>query len=298
MTIRDTVGVYDQSEFADNPEMRCSIVLILDVSESMAGDKIDTVNRALVKFRDIIREDPVTALRADVALIEFDHEARVALDFTNGADFEAPVLAPQGETNFSKPVNVALDLIEARKQSYRDAGVAYYRSLAYFLTDGIPTHDDPDSLAQAARRLTAAEENRSVAFFSFIIGNDYGIPEFLIEGDKVEQFLRVIGFSYEELFDAGALGDGAEGSTGLNIVRVAELTDTGVTELMQRCVSAGVMRTAVGELTALAPRAPVELTNMAQLDGSIQWLSRSVTSVSRSQPGEAIRLPEPDYLNF
>ena len=76
MTIRDTVGVYDQSEFADNPEMRCSIVLILDVSESMAGDKIDTVNHALVKFRDIIREDPVTALRADVALIEFNHEAR------------------------------------------------------------------------------------------------------------------------------------------------------------------------------------------------------------------------------
>ena len=37
MTIRDTVGVYDQTEFADNPEARCSIVLILDVSGSMAG---------------------------------------------------------------------------------------------------------------------------------------------------------------------------------------------------------------------------------------------------------------------
>ena len=37
MTIRDTVGVYDQTEFADNPEARCSIVFILDVSGSMAG---------------------------------------------------------------------------------------------------------------------------------------------------------------------------------------------------------------------------------------------------------------------
>ena len=36
MTMRDTVGVYDQAEFADNPEARCSIVLILDVSGSMA----------------------------------------------------------------------------------------------------------------------------------------------------------------------------------------------------------------------------------------------------------------------
>ena len=89
MSIRDTIGVYDQMEFADNPEARCSIVLILDVSGSMAGAKIHTVNQALVKFRDIIREDSVTALRADVAVIEFDHEARVVQDFVNGTDFEA-----------------------------------------------------------------------------------------------------------------------------------------------------------------------------------------------------------------
>ena len=297
MSIRDTVGVYDQTEFADNPEARCSIVFILDVSESMQGVKIDTLNQALVKFRNMIREDSVTALRADVAIIEFDDEARV-YDFTNGTDFEAPVLAPQGGTNFSQPVNVALDLIEARKQSYRDNGVAYYRSLAYFLTDGIPTDDDPGQLAQAARRLAAAEENRSVAFFSFIISQGADYPDWLVDGDKVEDFLRVLGFSYEELIAAGATGDGTEGATGLNLGRVAELANTGVTELMERCVSAGIMRTSVGELTKLAPRPPQELTNMAQLEGSIQWLSRSVAAVSQSQPGDSIRLPQPDYLNF
>jgi hypothetical protein len=56
--------VYDTAEFADNPEARCSIVLILDVSGSMEGTPIATVNQALGKFRDIIREDLVTALRA------------------------------------------------------------------------------------------------------------------------------------------------------------------------------------------------------------------------------------------
>ena len=90
MSIQDTVGVYDQAEFADNPEARCSIVLILDVSRSMTGPPVDTVNRALIKFRDIIREDSVTALRADVAVIAFDHEARVVQDFTNGTDFDPP----------------------------------------------------------------------------------------------------------------------------------------------------------------------------------------------------------------
>ena len=298
MNIRDTVGVYDQSEFADNPEARCSIVLILDVSSSMGGLKIDTVNQALGKFRDIIREDSVTALRADVVVIEFDHEARVVQDFTNGMDFEPPVLSVKGGTNYSKAVNLALDIIEARKQSYRDGGIAYYRSLAYFLTDGIPTDDNPDDLASAARRLVGVEENRGIAFFSFIITDSDIGPEFLIDGDKVEEFFRLVGVSLEALTAAGAFGDGSEGLTGLDLTKFAELADTSVPEIMERSVKAGVMRTPVGELTKLAPRPPVELTNMEQLDGSIQWLSRSVAAVSQSQPGDSIRLPLPDYLNF
>ena len=298
MSIRDKVGVYDQMEFADNPEARCSIVLILDVSESMQGVKIDTVNRALVKFRDIIKGDPVTALRADVAVIAFDQEAWVAQDFTNGTDFEPPLLSTHGGTNYSQAVNMALDLIETRKQSYRDGGIAYYRSLAYFLTDGIPTHDDPGHLAQTSRRLATVEDNRGVAFFSFIISNDDGIPEFSIDSDKVADCFRLIGVDRESLAAAGALGDGSEGATGLNLGRVAELVGASAPELIERCVRAGVMRTSVDELSKLAPRPPVQLTNMEQLDGSIQWLSRSVVAVSVSQPGDNIRLPQPDYLDF
>ena len=297
MSIQDTVGVYDQTEFADNPEARCPIVLMLDVSGSMAGAKIDTLNHALSKFGEIIREDPVTALRADVAVVAFNHEAWPVLDFTNGTDFEAPVLDASGDTNFSLPVNMALDLVEARKQSYRDAGVAYYRSLAYFLTDGIPD-DDPADLDRTARRLARAEKNRSIAFFSFLIGDGDDIPDFSISGDKMPEFFRLAGHSYEELDAAGAFGSSGESATGLNLYKVAELAGVSVREFVEQCVDEGVMRTAIRELTRLAPRPPVELTNMEQLEGSIQWLSRSVAAVSQSQPGDSIRLPEPDYLNF
>ena len=231
MTIQDSVGVYDQAEFAGNPEARCSIVLILDVSGSMGGLKIQTVNQALVKFGEIIKEDTVTALRADVAIIEFDHEARVVQDFTNGTDFEPPTLAVKGGTNYSKAVNLALDITEARKQSYRDGGIAYYRSLAYFLTDGYPEHDNDADLGKAKARLAELEQNNSVAFFCFGIGS----PDLPAD---------------------------------------------------------------MSELAKLAPREPKELTNMEQLEGSIEWLSRSVAAISQSQVGDRIRLPEPDYLDF
>ena len=231
MTIQDSVGVYDAAEFAGNPEARCPIVLILDVSWSMEGRKFDTVKRALSKLRDIIREDPVTALRADVAVIAFAGTAQVVQDFTNGTDFEPPVLKLTDATNFSKAINLALDIIEARKESYRDGGIAYYRGLAYFLTDGEPEHDNRRDLDQAAARLIEMEENRSIAFFAFGI------------------------------------------SDGRN-------------------------RADMKALAKLAPRQPVELTNMEQMDGSIQWLSRSVAAVSQSQPGDSIRLPQQDFLDF
>ena len=297
MSIQDSVGVYNQAEFADNPEARCSIVFILDVSESMQGVKIDTVNQALVKFSNMIREDSVTALRADVAIIAFDNIAWVLQDFTNGTDFEAPLLEVGGGTNFSLPVNMALDLIEARKQSYRDGGIAYYRSLAYFLTDGIP-NDDPADLERAARRLAAVEQNRSIAFFPFLIGSGDGVPDFSISVDKVLDFFKLTGFSMEQLDAAGAFGDGAEGARGLDLGRVAELTRESVPQLVERCVRAGVMRTATGELAKLAPRPPLELTKHGAVGRLHQWLSRSVAAVSQSQPGDSIRLPQPDYLNF
>lgn len=231
MTIRDSLGGYDAAEFADNPEARCPIVLILDVSFSMKGRKFETVKHALTKFRDIIREDPVTALRADVAVIDFAGAAQVVQDFTNGTDFEPPNLNLRGYTNFSKAIDLALDILEARKQSYRDGGIAYYRGLAYFLTDGEPEHDNRRDLDRVAARLVEMEENRSIAFFAF------GISD-------------------------------------------------------------GNNRADMKALAKLAPRQAVELTSMEQLDGSIQWLSRSVAAVSQSQPGESIRLPQQDFLDF
>ena len=233
MSVRDSIGVYDAAEFADNPEARCPIVLVLDTSMYMGGPSAATLQRALFKFRDSIREDPVTSLRADLAVVTFDDDFRVVQDFTNGATFEPPVLTASGGTNFSKAVNLALDTIEARKQSYREGGVGYYRSLAYFLTDGNPEHDNNADLERAAARLAEAEAGKHLAFFSFLVRDP-------------------------------------------------------------------ARRTDMSQLAKLAPmiRPPVELVSMDQLTSSIVWLSKSVTALSHSQPGEGVRLPSPDYLDI
>lgn len=280
----DSSGVYDTAEFADNPEARCPVVLILDTSASMAGPRIERVNQALAKFRDGIREDTLTSLRADVAVIAFNHEARLVRDFTNGATFEPPVLTADGLTNYSRAINLALDRIEARKQSYREGGVAYYRSLAYFLTDSLPT-DAPGERAQAAMRLAEAEKNRSVAFFSFIIMNTDRLFD-------PEDIAKLTGMDIKDVYDFIEFSDHGDSST-IDLYGIAKLTGISHDKLWE------LGRTPVDYLEQLVPsqRPPVALTDLEQLAGSIEWLSRSVAAISHSQPGEGIRLPPQQFRN-
>lgn len=66
----------DQAEFADNPEPRCPVVLALDTSGSMAGNAILELNQGLRAFGAALRSDPLAALRVEVAVVTFGGKVR------------------------------------------------------------------------------------------------------------------------------------------------------------------------------------------------------------------------------
>src|SRR5512133_3968976 len=67
----------DQAEFADNPEPRCPVVLVLDTSGSMKGEPITELNQGLFEFGQTLRKDRLTSLRVEVALVTFGGRVRV-----------------------------------------------------------------------------------------------------------------------------------------------------------------------------------------------------------------------------
>ena len=67
---------FDQAEFADNPEPRCPVVLVLDTSGSMHGTPIVELNEGLRAFAEAIRNDRLAALRVEVAVISFGGKVR------------------------------------------------------------------------------------------------------------------------------------------------------------------------------------------------------------------------------
>ena len=157
---------FDEVEFADNPEPRIPVALIVDRSGSMYGDGIRAVNDAIARFKADVSQDPVASLRAEIALVAFDHTTDVH-DFVLVQDFNPPTLTAGGGTKMSVAVIEALDLLAQRKQTYRDNGISYYRPFAVLITDGYPEHDTRQQVAEAQARIVSEEAGRHVAFFTF-----------------------------------------------------------------------------------------------------------------------------------
>src|SRR5690348_14209944 len=93
--------------FADNPENRCPVVLVLDNSGSMGGAPIRSLNEGLQQFRDELFADSLAAKRVEVAIVTFG-PVTVVNDFTTVQHFYAPTLSTAGDTPMGAAVEKAV----------------------------------------------------------------------------------------------------------------------------------------------------------------------------------------------
>ncbi|WP_427160531.1 vWA domain-containing protein [Aliinostoc sp. HNIBRCY26] len=148
-------------EFVENPENRCPVILLLDTSGSMRGQPIQELNRGLAAFREDVLKDAQASLSVEVAIVTFG-PVRLMQDFVTIDQFTPPKLEAEGVTPMGQAIEYALDLLENRKQTYKDNGILYYRPWVFLITDGAPT----DSWEGAAQRVREAEERRRLSFFT------------------------------------------------------------------------------------------------------------------------------------
>lgn len=152
---------FDVSEFVDNPEPRCPCLLLLDTSGSMAGAPIDELNAGLQTFAQQLLNDGLAAKRVEVAVMSFG-PVRIQSQFCAAMSFHAPTLRAEGATPMGEAIIQGLDLVEQRKQVYREQGISYYRPWVFLITDGSPT----DDWRPAAQRISAGEERKAFSFFA------------------------------------------------------------------------------------------------------------------------------------
>jgi uncharacterized protein YegL len=169
----------DSVEFADNPDPRCPCVLLLDTSGSMEGVPIAALNEGLLAFQRDIKEDELAQRRTEIALVTFgsggvqvqnhttgqmhpvSDSSRLEDTFITAGEFRPPTLAAGEYTPMGQAIHVGLNILQERKQQYRDNAIAYYRPWMFLVSDGQPT----DQWSEAAQRVHAEVGNDGLVFF-------------------------------------------------------------------------------------------------------------------------------------
>jgi len=199
----------DQAEFADNPEPRCPVVLLLDTSGSMQGDPIRELNEGLRAFDSAVKADRLASLRVEVAIVTFGGSVQ-AIDVQSGGahtipfdaqrafvtvdGFHPPTLAANSNTPMGEAVRRALTLLRERKEIYKQNGMDYFRPWMFLITDGQPT----DEWQSAAQQVKDEEERKGVMFFG--VGVEGADMQTLARFSNQRQPLKLQGLAFGELF--------------------------------------------------------------------------------------------------
>lgn len=150
-------------------EKHIACVLLVDTSGSMSGAAIQELNEGLRLFGEALQSDAKAYGCADVCVVSFgDGGVKTEVPFCPASEYVPPVLRAGGLTPMNEAVITALDMIELRKQEYKDIGVDYWRPWIFLMTDGRPT--DSEYYQDTQERLQNAFRDKKINFFPMGIG--------------------------------------------------------------------------------------------------------------------------------
>ena len=222
-------NLLDQAEFADNPEPRCPVVLLLDTSGSMQGEPVKELNTGLRAFSEALKSDRLASLRVEVAVVAFGGKVR-ALDvrgeprqgnevipfnpralapqtmtkeipfdahqaFITVDQFQPPFLEAKGGTPMGEAIQRSLALLHERKEIYKQNGLDYFRPWMFVITDGKPT----DRIWEAAAEQVKQEENRRGVIF-YGVGVEKADMQVLSRFSDARQPVKLKGLAFGDLF--------------------------------------------------------------------------------------------------
>lgn len=145
------------------PHLAC--VLLLDVSGSMRfSGAINSLNEALVRFKEQVCKDEIARKRVDVAIVTFSTNVMVENDFAPVGMMETNTLQAEGMTCMAEGVQVAIDLVKARNRAYESLGTPFFKPWIFMITDGAPT--DTDNIEAAAARVRLEESKGKLKFWA------------------------------------------------------------------------------------------------------------------------------------
>lgn len=203
----------------DNRDPRVACALLLDTSSSMSGAPIAALNAGYDALREALAEDPLARKRTEIAVITFGGTAQLAAPFTEGRDLAPMTFSATGGTPMGGALELGLDQLLARKQTYKDAGLEYFRPWLFVITDGAPT--DTSQFTAAAARVKQVEAQKGVTVFA--VGVADADRSTLAKLSDAREPLSLDGLKFIELFEwlSASMSVVSQSSPGVSDTQIA-----------------------------------------------------------------------------
>lgn len=212
-------------DLVNNPATRVPISLCLDLSGSMytveGGDykqtgrtekidgkvyniveggttRLDELQKGINMFFSAIKDDEMAVDAAEIAIVGFNDDAEKFLDFNHIEKQVVPTLEAHGETSLGKGVNLALKLLDERKQLYKDNGIQYWQPWLVIMTDGDNTGSS-EELNTAINKINQLVNAGKLVVFAIAIGKEAN-TETLAKLSPKRRPLHLKGLKFGEFF--------------------------------------------------------------------------------------------------
>lgn len=141
---------------------RLPVYLMIDCSESMAGEAFQAVNQGLAGLIGDLRSNPMALETAAISLITFASSAKQIVPLTDILSFQIPRLKMGSGTAFGSALRLWLDCMNREVMKTTPDQKGDFKPICFLLTDGAPT-DSWEETADFIRNEVAGKKANLVA---------------------------------------------------------------------------------------------------------------------------------------
>lgn len=190
-----------QARPTKSPNPRAAILLTLDGSGSMAGEKIAQQNAGVKKFGRTVKADRLSAADIELAVVGvgtgLGGGVEVLNDFTPAAAWEPPELRAGGDTPLGRGLLTGLSLLHRRHTVYREHDLLYHPPMVVLITDG-GENASPEEFARAGGIIRELEQREAIRFYP--IGVD-GADMDRLSTLSIRPPYKLHGLDFDRFFD-------------------------------------------------------------------------------------------------
>jgi uncharacterized protein YegL len=176
--------MFDPKKFTTPTAKPLPVVLLLDVSYSMSGDKIENLNKAVEDMLDTFAQEEKMETEILVSVITFGGQVDLHVPFTKASQVQWHGLQVNGDT----PMGTALKMAKAMIEDKETTPSRAYRPTIVLVSDGQPT--DGSTWKQALDDFISEGRSSKCDRMAMAIGRDADetVLKRFIEGTPYDLF--------------------------------------------------------------------------------------------------------------